>query len=621
MRTMNVAFGIFAILLLSITAMTVADSDSTDAAGESIGSIYYDGISGELVLEETGLDGSRVTVVITGDVSSQTGGIAADGRIVCDAGTDLTTGTWVLKIKEFGGDFETSRSIDVCRITMNDGNGNSTTFVAGGDYPLESPEHYGIAVTEGKTFEGWLCDGATYDIGDSVTVAADNESYEMTITAQWSGSGQTSEVETVTITADDMTEGGQQTITADVDPSDAVIESVDWDVDGLEILSGQGTLSITVSADGEGTATVKVTVNGVESNTVTITVSGSGEEPSAHDITVTADPADGGNPSASATSAQAGEEITLSSNPAEGYEFVQWRVTSGGVTITGDSFEMPDVDVTIVAEYRLKEYAVTLVDSEGQTVDTVTVSHGSDAVLEFTAPEGMKIGTVTPGEGVVIDGKRSGTVTVPDVISEMTLTVSYVPLEKYSVTVVVEGNGTVTPGTDVVAVEYTPLVLSYEAGQDNLTVSVGIDQEGARYTVSNGQITITGISGDCTVTIEFVRGYMVTVTEGDHGEVVPGTGLQAENTSVTYTVRPDAGYAVDRVLVDGQEVEVVDNEFQVQIGTSSHTIIVEYVYVGVIDDDDDYIPPDITVVTGDDDDSTTYIVAIAAAAVVAILKS
>ncbi|WP_234287398.1 SpaA isopeptide-forming pilin-related protein [Anaerococcus obesiensis] len=62
-------------------------------------------------------------------------------------------------------------------------------------------------------------------------------------------------------------------------------------------------------------------------------------------------PQTGGTVSANPTSEKAGETITLSATPAQGYKFVKYIVTANGqpVTVNGNQFTMPASDVTVTA--------------------------------------------------------------------------------------------------------------------------------------------------------------------------------------------------------------------------------------------------------------------------------
>lgn len=74
------------------------------------------------------------------------------------------------------------------------------------------------------------------------------------------------------------------------------------------------------------------------------------EELIAHPITVQND--GNGTASASRTAAKAGTEIILIAKPDDGYQFAQWEVVSGGVTIEDDTFTMPMGDVTVKARFE-----------------------------------------------------------------------------------------------------------------------------------------------------------------------------------------------------------------------------------------------------------------------------
>ena len=118
--------------------------------------------------------------------------------------------------------------------------------------------------------------------------------------------------------------------------------------------------------------------------------------------------------------------------------------------------------------------------------------------------------------------------------------------------------------------------------------------------------------------------HVVTITSGNGGSVTPiGANLVADGGSITVCIDSNRGFELDRMLVDGIEVEPIDGAYTITDVHSDITVSVTFVYVGSvvppIDDDDDYVPiPPVIDNSGSDDDTTT-IVACAAAAVVAAL--
>lgn len=80
-----------------------------------------------------------------------------------------------------------------------------------------------------------------------------------------------------------------------------------------------------------------------------------------HKVTVTSN--GHGNASASGENMAEGDKVRLYAVPDKGYRFKEWKVVSGDTAVSGDSFLMPDTDVTIEAVFEPdpdKEFAVTL---------------------------------------------------------------------------------------------------------------------------------------------------------------------------------------------------------------------------------------------------------------------
>lgn len=74
------------------------------------------------------------------------------------------------------------------------------------------------------------------------------------------------------------------------------------------------------------------------------------ENPVFHSVTVTSD--GNGTASANPESAQTGDNVTLTAEPVEGYQFKEWQVISGDVTIEDNSFTMGTADVEIKAIFE-----------------------------------------------------------------------------------------------------------------------------------------------------------------------------------------------------------------------------------------------------------------------------
>jgi len=81
-----------------------------------------------------------------------------------------------------------------------------------------------------------------------------------------------------------------------------------------------------------------------------------------------------GAASSSAGSAVKGTGITLTASPNAGYQFKEWQVVSGGVTLSGNSFTMPAGDVTVKAVFQKQSTPTTPTDPTNPTNPTTPVT-------------------------------------------------------------------------------------------------------------------------------------------------------------------------------------------------------------------------------------------------------
>ena len=222
-----------------------------------------------------------------------------------------------------------------------------------------------------------------------------------------------------------------------------------------------------------------------------------GATPVTYTVTVQSD--GNGTASASSDSAAEGTEITLAASPNSGYRFQAWEVVSGGVTIRNDKFTMPAGDVTVKAVFE-----------------------------DVSAPEPVKYAvtvTVAPAQGGTAAG--GGTYDVGT-----SVTVTAVPASGYRFVRWVESGMEVSA-----AASYTFIVTRETALAAEFSY------------VGSG----TGGSGVTT--------YPVAVGDTAHGTAKADRTRAASGTTVTITVTPDDGCALDGLTVtdqNGREISVKD---------------------------------------------------------------
>ena len=96
--------------------------------------------------------------------------------------------------------------------------------------------------------------------------------------------------------------------------------------------------------------------------------------------TVTVQNDGNGTATADVTSGPAGTEVTLTATPSTGYQFKEWQVVSGGVTVTDNKFTIGTSDVTVKAVFEAKPADPV----EPTTADPVTVEEPAKSTGPYT---------------------------------------------------------------------------------------------------------------------------------------------------------------------------------------------------------------------------------------------
>ena len=179
--------------------------------------------------------------------------------------------------------------------------------------------------------------------------------------------------------------------------------------DGLTLKQTTGEISGTPTAEQTAQFTVRA-LNSVGNDKKALSITITNAPAAEHTVTVITD----GNGTASSSPAKAvvGTEITLTATPNKGYQFKEWQVISGGVTIKDDKFTMPDGNVEVKAIFEK--------DAPASTEYTITVKtdgNGTASASHAKAVVGTEITlTATPNTGYHFKEWQvmSGGVTIKD---------------------------------------------------------------------------------------------------------------------------------------------------------------------------------------------------------------
>lgn len=409
---------------------------------------------------------------------------------------------------------------------------------------------------------------------------------------------------------------------------------------GVEAI-GVGTTTLTATYHylmGDEVATAVITVNPIKVSSVTISGDNSVKVGESIDLSISVD--EGASGYIVEWSADPATAVRIDPN-ADGSASITGKSVADSVTIT---VTVTNFDGTIKTDdHTLKVEKVPVTSIDITTQEGMELGVGGTTTLEYTIyPDDATDKTVTwqssdPNVATVgADGTICG---ITEGIVTITVTSNDDPsvTDTYSLEVTIVHAESVTLNTDRLDLEVgeegtlTATVYPTTAGNRDVT---WLSSDEAVATVVDGRVTAVGL-GEATITVTTVDGghtatcvvNVVPVTfsvsfESEHGTVHSSVSSVAPGGTVSFTIDPDNGYAVESVSVNGGTLSFEDGVYTISNIPADVTVTIVYVpdvIIPPIDDDDDYVPiPPVIDNSGSDDDTTT-IVACAAAAVVAAL--
>lgn len=258
-----------------------------------------------------------------------------------------------------------------------------------------------------------------------------------------------------------------------------------------------------------------------------------------------------------------GATPTFTIAPAPGYTIADVSVdsVSVGAVSTYTFVEGITADRTIAATFAKLQYTITAIAGDGGTISSV-----GETQVDYNT---NKTYTITPNTGyevsnVFVDGTSVGAVTTytfNNVQADHTIFAVFA-VKQYTITVNQPENGAITPGTITVQYGETPsFMIMPNAGYTVSAITVGTTNVIDDATDVNGvfNYTFPAVTENKTLTATIVaKQYTITAEAEAHGTITPAgnTQVNAGSTQV-YTITPNDGYVVDKVMVDGMNMGAV----------------------------------------------------------------
>ena len=177
--------------------------------------------------------------------------------------------------------------------------------------------------------------------------------------------------------------------------------------DGLTLKQTTGEISGTPTAEETAQFTVRA-LNSVGNDKKELSITITNAPAAEHTVTVSND--GNGTGAAAPSTAAAGTTITLTATPNTGYHLKEWKVISGDVIITNDTFLMPEGDVTIEAVFEkdapsaedLVDPMIRIIPGEyGYPAQSGTLT-AADFFQPGKAPANAKITAIAPPNALAI---------------------------------------------------------------------------------------------------------------------------------------------------------------------------------------------------------------------------
>jgi len=276
-----------------------------------------------------------------------------------------------------------------------------------------------------------------------------------------------------------------------------------------------------------------------------------------------------------------GGNQTFTFNPATGYEVDQVKVDGSSVSFTGNQYQFTNVTAnhSINVTFKLKSYTLTPSAGTGGTITpstVVTVNHGGSQTFTFNPATGYEVDQVkVDGSSVSFTGNQYQ---FTNVTANHSINVTF-KLKSYTITATAGTGGTISPSGAVTVNHGDNQAFSF-----NVTSGYEVDVvtvDGSVVPSPGTSYTFTNVTANHTIHVTFkptaTPQFTIVASAGTGGTINPsGNVIVNQGTNQTFTFFPDVNYEVDKVKVDGVEVEVTDDSFTFLNVTSDHSINVTF---------------------------------------------
>ncbi|MCX6063129.1 MAG: InlB B-repeat-containing protein, partial [Caldiserica bacterium] len=287
---------------------------------------------------------------------------------------------------------------------------------------------------------------------------------------------------------------------------------------------------------------------------------------------------------------QGASGTTVTATPNVGYHFVSWS-DNNSTTAAARTDTAVTANVNATATFAVDTFTVTASAGADGAMDpsgSVSVNYGSTQSFTINPSTGYHVSSV------LVDGApaalTAAAYTFTNVTAAHTIAASFA-INTYTIVASADLGGNISPSGNVTVNHGASQSFTISPSTGYHVSSILVD--GAPATLTAAAYTFTSVTAGHTIAATFaVDTFAITIISGFHGTVTPGTGLLPCHAAQAYVVKPDAGYMIDTLTVDGVVVNEATNRLGYTVTLTSiegpHTIVATFTSI-----------PDLTVPVND----------------------
>ena len=314
-----------------------------------------------------------------------------------------------------------------------------------------------------------------------------------------------------------------------------------------------------------------------------------------------------------------GETVVINFKPDDGYRIKSVKVNSSDVTsnVANNQYILSSVDNNTFLEVAFEAippttYTLSItatgngsVTYNGTSVrgktSTFTVNEGTSATISFSPDNDYRIKSVKVNDTDVTSSVSNNSYTISNITVDTSVEVEFeaIPPTTYTLSIKATGNGSVTyNGTSVrgktstfTVNEGSSATISFSPDSDYRIKSVKVNDTDVTSILSNNSYTISSITGDTSVEVEFEAipptTYTLSITATGSGSVTyNGTSVRGktstftvtEGTSATISFTSDNGNRIKSVKVNNTDVtsSISNNSYTISSITADTSVEVVF---------------------------------------------